>query len=528
MAERKLGGIYIQPVPLFSEMYARGYADVAQFARDFLDWEAHPGQAKWLGTRPDADERMLSAANRWGKTEVGAVKELHDCFYQYRDAKYAHLIKKYRALNLSITMDQARIGWDKALRFALNRPRFKRFLLDIDKQPPAPTLYIGTSRHARDGVVSRLEARSTVRKGTYILGHHFDLISWDEPARDPSGAVILDDVVRMRLADRAGRLDFTSTGNLRNWYYIQHQLGVDDETGQYYSQTGSAYENPHIDHAKVRRSEKRMTDAMRQQNVYGLFADYATIFDPSLVQACYKDQDYSYPVAPVSGGVYAGGIDLARKRDETVVFVSRIDLDPAPLVYYKAMTRTKDWKSIFEVIARVYRQYHHCPFMADSTGMAGDVILETLRGEPYNVDVRGYDMAGGRRKDELIFTGQKAIQNRLMTWSYIPVLYDQLVFYDWDDKYLKTDWMMAYCLLARMIEELRGTGGEEWGSPPVMLGAIKKDLDTGEESLVLGTEEQPVWEAPWPFLGLEDRDNGIVIARRTNRDPATELSSDGS
>ena len=439
MAERKVGGIYIQPVPLFREMYERGYDDIAQFARDFLDCELHPGQKKWLGTKPHADERMLAAANRWGKTHVGAVKLLHHCFYQYRDPKYASLIKDYRALNLSITMDQALIGWHKALRFAQESPRFKRFLLDVDKSPPAPTLYIGTSRHSPEGIVSTLEARSTVKKGAYILGHDFDFVNWDEAARDPNGAQVLDDVVRMRLADRGGRIDFTSTGNLRNWYYVQYQLGVNDKTGRYYSQTGTAFENPHIDHEKVRRNAERMTDAMRQQNIYGLFPDVAAIFDPKLVELCYVDQDYSYPVAPVPGAAYAGGIDLARKRDETVIFVARIDEEPAQLVYYKAMSRTGDWKPIFETIARTHRQYHNCPFLVDSTGMAGDVILETLRGEPYNVDARGYDMAGGKRKDQLIFTGQKAVQNQAIVWSYIRELYDQLVFYDWDDKLLKTD-----------------------------------------------------------------------------------------
>ena len=83
-----------------------------------------------------------------------------------------------------------------------NSPLLKRFVVDIKRRDPFPVLILGDPA---GGWESKIWARSAAKGGTYLLGRAFDFVNWDEAAREPRGEFILNDVLRMRMADREGR-----------------------------------------------------------------------------------------------------------------------------------------------------------------------------------------------------------------------------------------------------------------------------------------------------------------------------------
>lgn len=450
-------------IPTFEQVFDRGRWDVVQFGRDFLDVELHPGQAQWVETHPWADERYLASGNRFGKTWVTAIKGLHHAFYQTRLPRFAELTHRYVVVNLSITLDMAEIGWDTAFTRALDSKLFNRFVIEDEcRRTPFPSLVIGGGGKGRGAWRSEFWARSTAKRGKYLLGKDFDYVSYDEAARDPDAPSVRDDVLLMRLADRNGRIDYVSTGNFKNWYYkefvkAEEEYAKSGAESRIYAQTGSSYDNPHIDHDKLARNEERMSEEFVRQNVYGGFADVAAVFQPEDVEQCYKGIDYPLPYKVVKDATYVAGIDWGRKEDETVIIVLQTDVSPARIAYARAMGGyDTTWDDIYKTVHSVHKRYNDAFLLIDSTSQAGDLHMETLT-QQYKIEsVAGYNFAGrGARKEDLITIGQRATQDRSVIWPYIPELYDQLVFYSFDDKHLDTDWVMAFCLacLARKRQE---------------------------------------------------------------------------
>lgn len=514
--------------PMFSEMYERGRGDYAAFASDFLDIQLHDGQREWLHTGAWTAERMLSSGNRWGKSAASGVKALHDCFYQTRPPEYAYLTNEYTYLNLSLTIEMAKIAWEYALKYALSSKMFRRFVLENEiKTAPFPTMAIGTPKSQRvDAFRSEFWARSSAKKAYYILGYKFDRINYDECARDPNGDQTLDEVLRMRVADRNGSIDMTSTAAGKNWFYLQCMLANNDpDHVDYYYRTGSTYENPNVSHAKVRSNEKKMVKAFVEQNIYGGFADYANIFYRPQIEAMYVDVDYpictdfnkleSYLVDPE--GQYIMSIDWALKRDATVITVARVDDkrwsnfrnsmgelvnhgESCPIVYCQGFTikptgERYSWQELKSIAVRVHKRFNDAACLFDSTGLAGEMIfddLKTLGMENHE----GYDFAGnnGAAKDHLILVAQQALQSRSFVFplnEQTNYLVEQLLLYDRNDKHLETDYVFSFCILAERLRRanlpvsqvlslplLYGFGtrrfGDPYGRDPYVIGGSNR------------------------------------------------------
>jgi hypothetical protein len=313
---------------------------------------------------------------------------------------------------------------------------------------------------------SELWARTTARDAQYLAGHDFDFISWDEPSREPKGQKILDDILRMRLPDRDGRLDMTATGNGKNWYYGYYTTmkdRYDKGSSDHYAQTGTAFDNPFISHDALERAQARMSPALVRQNIFGGFADTGHIFPLDSVQACYarnffQDETYSFPEKPNQNAKYVGGVDFGRLRDKTVLLIARTDVSPTRIVNayeWGGSAGITPWKDIFLGIKEAQDKYNGAPLLGDATGSAGDVTLDTLINQ-YNVRIKGHQVGGSKvRKKDLILKGQHAIQGQRIIWPMHPdltELTDQLIFYAEEDKHLDTDWVMAFCLLAMNID----------------------------------------------------------------------------
>lgn len=486
--------------PAFREIWERGRYDLVQFGLDFCGFDArthnHLGEANWFNNYPWAPERILACGNRWGKTQSASVKLRHHLLYQARKARYAHLTNDYKALSLSMTVPMARLSFDMAYYGGLNNPLYRRFVAEDECRcgdgNPQPKMIVGQGGHGRDTWRSELWARSTTKGARFLLGTDFDFVNYDEASRDVHGKKLREEVLLMRMADREGRIDYTSTGNGKNWFWELYNEGRKDETHEhYYSQTGPVYENLTLPRKFIEKIAEKMSAGMREQNIYGGFADIGVFFSADSIQNCYAGVDYRFPADPVQDAEYIMAGDFARKEDKTVILVARVDKSPAKLVFAEAMERV-DWPEQFKRIAEIYRTYNNAPMLGDATAMGGDMAVQLLDQE-HGVKIDGHQVGGHKKtKESLLITGQQALLGRKIVWPYVPDLremYDQLAFYTIDDKNISTDWVMAFCLLAEQLQRTVYAEVDTLEVFDLLVGSVRRDIETGK-AYIPGMQEE--------------------------------------
>jgi hypothetical protein len=445
--------------------------DPVGFCRFLLDMDPHAGQQKWLNNSTRS-ENALVTGNRWGKSYCAAAKQIWRCtmLVGWNDVLWAAMRKKhghYHGINVSITADQSRIVWNTAYELVQN-PKISWMVRDV-KMTPFPRIEF------INGAV--LEARSTTRNGKHLLGHVYDSINWDEAAYESKFVEVRDNVLRMRLVDRAGQLDYTTTGNGRNDFGLYFLRALDGKE-PVYAQSGSTRENPHIDRARLEYEAARMSPQRVAQNIDGAIIDMGgTFFLVEDLQAChdsaltdvmhvlaqiddveawiklYPDWDRTKRAEPENNTdwvrkypthLYAHGWDLADKADWTVGFTLDITTRPYTLVEFERFNK-RGWEHVRARIRDRSRRYRGIT-VVDSTGV-GDAILDDLR----DVGAQGVNFSGGR-KGELLGNWQRMISMREVRWPFVRPVYDEHKFYQLDDKGLDTDCVMAGALAGWIVK----------------------------------------------------------------------------
>jgi hypothetical protein len=430
---------------LHKSFWRKAIRDPTLFAREFLKIEPHPGQVKWLlnSTKP---ENALHTGNRWGKSLVQAIKILHRCLFKIRNQKYNNT-QKYEAVNASITLDQAKIIFENAIRLIKGKPHLERLVKDV-KFTPFPHIVFG------NGAI--FWARSTQRRGEYLLGRDYDYFNFDEVAFEPHPEYVVNQVIMMRLADRAGMLDYTSTPKGKNWFY-QKCCELQKNSNLGYVQNGDSRENPHISKEYLERKLKTLSPSKIEQNIKGLFIDDVNqvIREEYIRDAMTASTGLSSPIA---GRRYCHGWDLARKRTFTVGITLDITTKPYQVVALERFQR--DWKDVYAAIRRRHKEYGG-EVIVDSTGL-GDVILSELS----NIKPQGFNFGerGGKAKSELIANLEKMHALGRIAYPYIEqiqedgelwTLQDELRNFYWD-KNSECDAVMALALALWLVRE----GGE--------------------------------------------------------------------
>jgi len=444
----------------YKEALTRGARDPVFFCRYFLDYEPHEGQRKWL-TNSTKDENILSTGNRWGKSDIAAAKRIWKMAYKTGWPEYDPN-KWYYSVNASITADQAQIIWNKAYALLEQSPKL-RWIIDDNKtkMTPFPTLVFRNK--------AQFQARSTQRNGVYLLGHDFDDFNFDEAAYQKELIKLLDNVVRMRLADREGTLDLTSTPNRRNDYYHLFLRGIEG-SGAYdlsvYSQTGNSYENPYISHKRLKQLESKMTKEMRIQNIEGGFPDSSGqtfsgkdiewMFDQDIV---FENMGEIYEDGtaelcwdrPRRGHQYFHGWDLAKKVDWTVGWTIDIMQKPWKIVAYERFQR-KPWPVVYERIRHRHNMYPNSETWIDCTGV-GDAVLDEL------TDIKAQGLVfTGKSKVNMITNMQTFIEDHYIKSPWLRQPIDEFNFYEEDDKNLITDCVMAMGVLLWGLRDVAGAG----------------------------------------------------------------------
>ncbi|MEW5922411.1 MAG: terminase family protein [Candidatus Zixiibacteriota bacterium] len=347
--------------------WRRAMRDIPFFAWKFLDIHPHPGQIKWL-TESNRSENLLVTGNRWGKSYAEAIKIIHHALFRIRDLQYDKC-GKYHVVTASITQDQAGIIYKTILRILKSSCRVDGLIKKVTVSP-YPRIVLG------NGAV--IEARSTQRRGEYLLGNDYDYFIFDEVAFDPEAEYVVNEVIKMRLADRMGKLDLVSTPNGRNWFY-RKMLELKNRPESGYVQFGDTRENEYISHDYISLQLKYLSDKRVAQNIMGQFVDSGGEIIPG------KDVDTALlqagePVIPrqIEDHTvrYISGWDLARKKTATVGITVALRNGIATVV---ALTRIKkwDWNIILEKIRAQQRQFPG-QLVIDATGL-GDVVVSQLQ-----------------------------------------------------------------------------------------------------------------------------------------------------
>jgi hypothetical protein len=311
-------------------------------------------------------ENLLVTGNRWGKSFVSAVKIVHHALFRIRDLKYDRALR-YRIVTASLTLDQARIIFDTVARLFQEQFIIKNLIRRM-VVTPYPRLYLG------NGAI--IEARSTQRRGEYLLGNDYDYFVYDEVAYDDDAEYVVNNIIKMRLADRMGKLDLVSTPNGKNWFY-RKMLEMKERSGDAYIQGGDSRENSFISGEYLRIQTKYLSDHRVAQNIMGQFVDSGGEIIPGryIDAALIPDSENTAPTSQQSGSVYITGWDLARKKTATVGITVQVQNGVATVVDLVRI-RKWDWNIILEQIRKQQKKYPG-RILVDATGL-GDVVVSQI------------------------------------------------------------------------------------------------------------------------------------------------------
>jgi hypothetical protein len=358
----------------------------------------HQGQVAWLNGS-SGSENALVTGNRWGKSHVQAIKLLHRAIFQIRPLS-CDLQDYYRCANVSITQDQAGIVFAKMVQM-INSSKHLSALLKTIKQTPFPHITL------KNG--SEIWARSTRNRGEYLLGHDFDYVNFDEAAYEPSGEWVVDGVIKLRMADRNGILDFSSTPNGLNWFHRRCLRIKKEKLGLV--KHGSTFENPHLSRQYLDHLKKGLSESRIAQHLHGLFTSFeGRLFPEEIVTRCLIPAPDAKGAS--DGRFYIHGWDLARKLTHTVGIT--IDASERPFRVMEIARMQREWPLTIKAIKDRHKSYGGVTII-DSTGL-GDVVLSELD----DIGAIGFNFGGGNR-DLLLANFERAIFAGEVAWPHMEI-----------------------------------------------------------------------------------------------------------
>lgn len=234
---------------------------------------------------------------------------------------------------------------------------------------PYPRIYLGNG--------ALIEARSTQHRGEYLLGNDYDFFVFDEVAFEDEAEYVVNEVIKMRLADRRGRLDLISTPNGRNWFY-KKMMELKDRPDDAYIQNGDSRENSYISHEYLSMQLRYLSDKRVSQNIMGQFIDSGGEIIPGkdIDAALMDDTPKRVPGQPDKNRFYISGWDLARKKTATVGITIEV-FEGRCTVVDLVRIRKWDWNIILEHI-RTRQRIYPGRLVIDATGL-GDVVVSQLQ-----------------------------------------------------------------------------------------------------------------------------------------------------
>ena len=194
------------------EGLARGREDHQFFSRMFLNRTLHDGQLEYV-TNANATVNCLATANRYGKTTLLSHRHFHSCIYKIgaepkyisEDGvidvdKYTRL--RYNTVHTAGGWETAALVWDEAHKIMGESQRLDAFIKDKPRSKPPHIEFI----HG-----ARWKFRTLGHNAEGVDGNSFYLISIDEAGWIENLEEMMQNVLRVRVADVQGMVDIVGT-----------------------------------------------------------------------------------------------------------------------------------------------------------------------------------------------------------------------------------------------------------------------------------------------------------------------------
>ena len=238
------------------EAFARGRNDHQFFSHEFLGQKLHDGQLEYV-TNATATVNCLATANRWGKTTVLKHRHFHKGIFKtggepsyFDDDVFdleAFVKLRYRTIHTAFGWETAALVWDDAHRTLKESEKLRIFV------PPG-----GAPRslppHIDFITGSRWQFRTLGFDASGIDGNSYYYVSLDEAGWVPGLEEMMQNVIRVRVADVRGIIDLCGTfkpGVSKDFYkfcvragaYTGRALGFDHRDDADDAPTSAGYDS---------------------------------------------------------------------------------------------------------------------------------------------------------------------------------------------------------------------------------------------------------------------------------------------
>lgn len=276
--------------------------------------------------------------------------------------------------------------------------------------------------------VYRKSADNAGGKGK-LTGYAVDFMVVDEAAK------ILDDRVwenqlRTRLIDREGKCLMISTPmGTTGFFYSTYRLSRDDD-----SIIGirlPTWLNPHVKKSVIEKERLSMPERdFRQEYGAEFIPGEGKVFEPQFLnKVCIGEFE-----EPIPGAHYFGGLDLALKRDYTVLVIFRTafahEVDKRPRLVHFSRWHKRPQEVQVQSVKDLHERYNHCGLMVDATGL-GEPIVSMLRNEEIYVRAQVFTT---NSKASMVKNACTCVEREriiLPRRDLAPVLIDELETYAW-------------------------------------------------------------------------------------------------
>jgi hypothetical protein len=268
-----------------------------------------------------------------------------------------------------------------------------------------------------------------------LRGFAVNFFIFDEAARGVSYESFVS--VLSTVTQTFGQGIIISTPKGRNWFYDIYQRGnkslvlpgTQDEWQEWYSVRMPTWGNPHVKDQAIIDLKKNLPSDVFAQEVAAIFMkDGVGAFRN--VEKCIKGVivgPNGQPIweDPIPGRRYVIGVDLARKRDFTVITV--YDTMRKHVVYMDRFNKI-EWELQKRRIVETCKRFNNALICLDSTGV-GDPILEDIKNAGCAVEPFIFS---SKSKQQLIDKLRVAIEFGQISYPNIPILIRELEEYEYE------------------------------------------------------------------------------------------------
>jgi hypothetical protein len=266
-----------------------------------------------------------------------------------------------------------------------------------------------------------------------LRGFGVNFYVMDEAAQGmPEGSFVS---VETTTTNTKGRGIVISTPNGRGWFYELYERGekfYTDGTPKFSAEEPDpfydflsirmpSHVNPYNDPAEIERKRQTMSrDNFRQEYLAQFILESAGVFSNF---SLFFNHDLKMLDGPEQGHLYVAGIDLADRNDFTVIII--MDRLERRIVAFDRFHQIGWAAQKIRISEMVKRWGAIC--VIDDSGI-GDPINQDLRA--MGMALFPYKITGTAAKNHLIETLQLALENGSIKSPYIPVLKQELEFYE--------------------------------------------------------------------------------------------------